>query len=99
MSPSNERVHDPTERTSLLSKNSNGNRKPIDVSSSDEITADGSQSSDGHESIFKGGDGDVVDEETGEVEEDDNPLFEGNPDINMKLLFPAVALGVSTFCL
>jgi hypothetical protein len=37
------------------------------------------------------------DEENGEVEQPDNPLFEGQPDVAQKmyLLFPAVALGVS----
>lgn len=104
MAPSNDGV--PTERTSLLSKssksnsNSNNNGKAIDSYSSDEITASESYSSIGDEngSILKGGDENVVDEETGEIEEeDDNPLFEGNPDVNMRLLFPAVALGVSGF--
>ncbi|KAH6719868.1 major facilitator superfamily domain-containing protein [Leptodontidium sp. MPI-SDFR-AT-0119] len=99
MAPSNDGV--PTERTSLLSKssksNSNNNGKAIDSYSSDEITASESYNSIGDEngSILKGGDENVVDEETGEIEEeDDNPLFEGNPDVNMRLLFPAVALGI-----
>ncbi|KAH7360676.1 putative transporter [Rhexocercosporidium sp. MPI-PUGE-AT-0058] len=96
MAPSKTETIEPTERTSLLSKTSNF--KTNDSSSSDEITTDESRSSSSSSnengSILKSGDENVVDEEAGEVEEDDNPLFEGNPDINMRFLFPAVALGI-----
>ncbi|KAG4435853.1 hypothetical protein IFR05_008679 [Cadophora sp. M221] len=95
MAPSNDGV--PTERTSLLSKSRNINSKAIDSYSSDEITTDESHSRNGDDngSIFKSGDENVRDEEAGQVvQDDDNPLFEGNPDVNMRLLFPAVALGI-----
>lgn len=38
----------------------------------------------------------AADEESGEAETEDNPLFEGNPDMASRLLWlmPAVALGV-----
>lgn len=92
MAPSNN-ASEPTERTSLLSKDI---PKQIGPSLSDTITASDSNVN-GYGSVFKSGDEDAVDEETGEVEEQVNPLYEGRPDVNMGLLFPAVALGVSCF--
>ncbi|KAH7418441.1 putative MFS multidrug transporter [Cadophora sp. MPI-SDFR-AT-0126] len=92
MTPPHKEIAEPTERTSLLRKNSKSS--PSSSSSSDGITANSGRSSDDNGSIFKNGDDGAIDEETGEVEEDNNPLFDGNPDVNMTLLFPAVALGI-----
>lgn len=80
-----------TEQTSLLNERNNG--------ISNEIIANGSQSINSHASISKNGNlVAAIDEESGEVgveELEDNSLFEGRPDVNMRFLFPAVALGVS----
>ncbi|KAK0129616.1 hypothetical protein ONS96_000180 [Cadophora gregata f. sp. sojae] len=95
MAHSNDEISQPTERTSLLRGNGHNNKsKSSSVTSKDSIDADKSRSSNVNGNISKNGDDDAVDEEMGEAEEDDNPLFVGNPDINMKLLFPAVALGI-----
>ena len=87
MPPSNGNP-EPDERTSLLSKDI---PKPIEPSLSDTITPETSVNGNG--SISKGDD---RDEEEGEVEEADNPLFEGNDKVAQKmyLLFPAVSIGV-----
>ncbi|KAH8658662.1 putative MFS multidrug transporter [Tricladium varicosporioides] len=79
---------EPDERTSLLNKAA---LKPGDSSLSRTITADNASDVNGN-GIKKG---DVVDEEAGEVEEE-NPLFEGNPEMaaKMHLLMPAVGIGI-----
>jgi hypothetical protein len=89
MPPSNSNP-EPNERTSLLSKDS---PKPIEPSLSDAITPETSVNGNGSASK-----GDGRDEEVGEVEEGENPLFEGNDKVAQKmyLLFPAVSIGVRT---
>ncbi len=95
MAPSHDAISEPTERTALLSKDI---PKPIDPSLGDTIAAsDVNGNGNGNESIFKKVGEEGVDEEAGEVEAQENPLYEGKPDVNMMLLFPAVALGVSYF--
>jgi hypothetical protein len=87
---------EPDERTRLLNKDI---PKPIDEATSQAV--DGSV--DGGASKSRVDNEGVVDEEAGEVAAD-NPLFEGNEEMRKKLyiLFPAVAVGVSSlilFCL
>ena len=93
MAPSNDGNTEPTERTSLLRDESSGSKLKYSAPDNGITTSDRS-SSNGHGTVIKNGDNNAIDEEIGEVEEDNSPLFDGNPDINMRLLFPAVALGV-----
>jgi hypothetical protein len=89
---------EPSERTSLLSKDT---IKPIEPSLSDSINPDGNSDGNGYGGVGdaskSGGSGGsiVEDEENGEVEE---AVFEGNAEMakKMYLLFPAVAIGVSS---
>lgn len=87
MPPSNGNA-EPNERTSLLSKDI---PKPIEPSLGDSITPETSVNGNG--STLKNDD---RDEEEGQVDEGENPMFEGNPKVatKMHLLFPAVSIGV-----
>ena len=101
----------PSETTSLLSRDITRLGDDLIPDSIDPVrNAKGSNgngyggtgtSTDGCKGDHKSGDanGSVVDgdEENGEVEQEDNPLFEGQHEMlgKMKLLFPAVAIGVS----
>lgn len=80
---------EPNERTSLLSKDDL--KQPIDPSLS--ISANGEGHSNGSGPYVDEG----SDEEAGSVEEQENPLYEGQPEMvqRMYLLFPAVSIGVS----
>ena len=86
---------EPSERTTLLSKDT---INPIDSSLSDSINPDGSANGNGHGGVGdssksgRNGGGSIVDQERGEIEEAINPLFAKK----MHLLFPAVAIGVSS---
>jgi hypothetical protein len=88
---------EPSESTTLLGKDA---IKPIDPSLSEDGNANGNGYGGIGDSSKSGGS--IVDEEVdaehGEVEQADNPLFEGNAEMakKMHLLFPAVAIGVSS---
>lgn len=77
---------EPTEATPLLV--SNGSKNPADEV--DNVRENGSSSA---VSESAGG---KADEETGEVEETDNPLLEGNAEVLARLpwLLPPLAIGV-----
>lgn len=95
-SGSNGITEPPSERTSLLSKDAINPSEPS-------LRQDGNANGNGHGGVgdsSKGGGNDdsVIDEENGEIEGAANPLFEGNAEMakKMHLLFPAVAIGVSS---
>ncbi len=79
---------EPTERTALLSKD----KKDV-VDPSLAISANGEGNSNGNGSYVD----EYSDEEARSLEEQENPLFEGQPEMaqRMYLLFPAVSIGVS----
>jgi hypothetical protein len=81
-------ISEADERTSLLPKDA-----PIEPSLTGSITPGSSVDGNGNGSCSKDDDQDV---EEGEVEEDANPLFEGNPEMarKMHVFFPAVVIGV-----
>jgi hypothetical protein len=89
-------ITEPSERTRLLSKDT---INPIDSSLSDSINPDGSANGNGYgvvgDSSKSGGSGggSIVDQERGEIEEAANPWEMAK---KMHLLFPAVAIGVSS---
>lgn len=95
-SPSNGTT-EPSERTSLLSKDA---IKPIEPSLSEGGNANGNGYGGIGDSSKSGGSivDEEVDAENGEVEQTENPMFEGNSEMarKMHLLFPAVAIGVSS---
>jgi hypothetical protein len=78
------------ERTALLNTNTS-------KLNNDDINPAGNGNADGDVSKSGVGDGSDIDEEAGEVTEE-NPLFEGNEEMREKLyiLCPAVAIAVST---
>jgi hypothetical protein len=97
-SPSNSTT-EPSERTTLLSKDT---INPTDSPLSDSINPDENANGNGYGGVRGSsksggsGGGSIVDQERGEIEE--ATLFEGNAEMakKMHLLFPAVAIGVSS---
>jgi hypothetical protein len=85
----------PNETTSLLDQRDSQSDSSSIINDTPTATTTPSSLSNGS----KSGGGSVnggSDVEAGEVEEPENPLFEGNPEMlaKMHLLFPAIALGV-----